>query len=39
VCPFDHCPIKAFKRMVAKERLQVDGDRRKKVIAGKSLLF
>ena len=31
VCPYDTCPIKAFKRMMLKERLSTDSQRKKKI--------
>lgn len=32
VCPFENCPIKAFKRQLAKEKMSLEVDRKKKGI-------
>ena len=37
ICPFDHCPIKAFKRQILKEKMNVENERKKK--AGAKMQF
>ncbi len=35
VCPYDSCPIKAFKKQLARERLSLEVDKKKKLVSGK----
>jgi hypothetical protein len=37
VCPFDTCPIKAFKKMMLKDKMTSEGQRKKRIASGGSL--